>query len=326
MKLARRNFPHLAAGAAAPPALSHVALAQSYPTRPITMVVTYPAGAGNDAVGRILAERMRSSLGQPIVVENVTGADGSIGTGRATRAKADGYTIILGDQGTHVLNGALYSLQYDVLKDFTPILPLVRISPILMARKTMPAKDAIELIAWLKAKPNKVSVGITAGYSRLLMALFQKETAVRFAFVPYRGGAPAMQDLVAGQIDLTFSLPIQLSLVQAGSIKAYAVASDTRIALSPDLPTFAEMGMPALSCSIWYGLFAPRGTPMEIIGKLNAAAVEGLADPAVRSRLADLGCEVFPPKHQTPQTLGALQSADAEKWWPIIKELGIKAE
>jgi len=326
MKLARRNFLHLAAGAAAPPALSHVALAQSYPTRPITMVVTYPAGAGNDAVGRILAERMRSSLGQPIVVENVTGADGSIGTGRATRAKADGYTIILGDQGTHVLNGALYSLQYDVLKDFTPILPLVRISPILMARKTMPAKDAIELIAWLKAKPNKVSVGITAGYSRLLMALFQKETAARFAFVPYRGGAPAMQDLVAGQIDLTFSLPIQLSLVQAGSIKAYAVASDTRIALSPDLPTFAEMGIPALSCSIWYGLFAPRGTPMEIIGKLNAAAVEGLADPAVRSRLADLGCEVFPPKHQTPQTLGALQSADAEKWWPIIKELGIKAE
>ena len=326
MKLARRNFLHLAAGAAAPPALSHVALAQNFPTRPITMVVTYPAGAGNDAVGRILAERMRSSLGQPIVVENVTGADGSIGTGRATRAKADGYTIILGDQGTHVLNGALYSLQYDVLKDFTPILPLVRISPILMARKTMPAKDAIELIAWLKAKPNKVSVGITAGYSRLLMALFQKETAVRFAFVPYRGGAPAMQDLVAGQIDLTFSLPIQLSLVQAGSIKAYAVASDTRIALSPDLPTFAEMGMPALSCSIWYGLFAPRGTPPEIIGKLNAAAVEGLADPAVRSRLADLGCEVFPPKHQTPQTLGALQSADAEKWWPIIKELGIKAE
>jgi len=326
MKLARRNFLHLAAGAAALPALSHVALAQSYPTRPITMVVTYPAGAGNDAVGRILAERMRSSLGQPIVIENVTGADGSIGTGRATRAKADGYTIILGDQGTHVLNGALYSLQYDVLKDFTPILPLVRISPILMARKTMPAKDAIELIAWLKAKPNKVSVGITAGYSRLLMALFQKETAARFAFVPYRGGAPAMQDLVAGQIDLTFSLPIQLSLVQAGSIKAYAVASDTRIALSPDLPTFAEMGMPALSCSIWYGLFAPRGTPMEIIGKLNAAAVEGLADPAVRSRLADLGCEVFPPNHQTPQTLGALQSADAEKWWPIIKELGIKAE
>jgi tripartite-type tricarboxylate transporter receptor subunit TctC len=158
------------------------------------------------------------------------------------------------------------------------------------------------------------------------MALFQKETATRFPFVPYRGGAPAMQDLVAGHIDLAFALPFQLPLVRAGSIKAYAVTSDARITLAPDIPTFTEMGMPALSYSVWYGLFAPRGTPMEIIGRLNASAVEALADPAVRSRLVDFGYEVFPRERQTPEALGALQKADIEKWWPIIKELGIKAE
>jgi tripartite-type tricarboxylate transporter receptor subunit TctC len=290
------------------------------------MIVTFPAGANNDAVGRILAERMRSSLKQPIVIENVTGADGSIGTGRAARAKADGYTIVLGGLDTHVINGVLYSLQYDVLKDFLPIVPLVRTSQILMGRKTMPGADVPELIAWLKANPNRASAGITTGYVRLLMALFQKETATRFAFVPYRGGAPAMQDLVAGHIDLGFFLPFQLPLVRAGSIKAYAVTSDTRLALASDIPTFTEMGMPALSYSVWLGLFAPRGTPMEIIGRLNASAVEALADPAVRSRLGDLGQEIFPRERQTPEALGALQKADIEKWWPIIKELGIKAE
>jgi tripartite-type tricarboxylate transporter receptor subunit TctC len=183
-----------------------------------------------------------------------------------------------------------------------------------------------ELIAWLRSNPNKASAGITTGFVRLLMALFQKETSTRFAFVPYRGGAPAMQDLVAGQIDLTFSLPIQLSQVRAGSIKPYAVTSAARMTLAHDIPTFTEMGMPALSYSIWYGLFAPRATPMEIIGKLNASAVEALADAAVRSRLLALGYEIFPREQQTPQALGALQKADIEKWRPIIDELGIKAQ
>jgi tripartite-type tricarboxylate transporter receptor subunit TctC len=322
----RRRFLRVAAGAVAFPGVSGTARAQAYPTRPITMVVTFPAGAANDAVGRILAERMRSSLGQPIVIENVTGADGSIGTGRAARAKADGYTIVLGGLDTHVINGALYSLQYDVLKDFAPILPLVRSSQILMGRKTMAGADVRELIGWLKANPNKASVGITTGYGRLLMTLFQKETATRLAFVPYRGGAPAMQDLVAGHIDLAFALPFQLPLVRAGSIKAYAVMSDARITLALDIPTFTEKGMPALSSSAWYGLFAPKGTPNSIIAKLDAAAAEALADPAVRSRLVDFGYEVFPRERQTPEALGALQKADIEKWWPIIKELGINAQ
>ena len=190
----------------------------------------------------------------------------------------------------------------------------------------MPGADVLELIAWLKANPNRASAGITTGYVRLLMALFQKETATRFAFVPYRGGAPAMQDLVAGHIDLGFFAPFQLPLVRAGSIKAYAVTSDTRLALASDIPTFTEMGMPALSYSVWRGLFAPRGTPTEIIGRLNASAVEALADPAVRSRLVDTGNEVFPRERQTPEAFAALQKADIEKWWPIIKEFGIKPE
>ena len=275
---------------------------------------------------RRIAARILGCSGQRIIIENVSGADGSIGVGRVARARPDGYTIVLGDMATHVLNSALNSLQYDPLNDFAPILPLVRGSLFLMARNAMPGKDVSELIAWLKANPNKASAGINSGSTHLLMALFQKETATRFAFVPYRGGAPAIQDLVAGQIDLGFYLPFQLQLVRAGSIKAYAVTGDTRSVLAPDIPTFAEMGLPALSYSTWNGLFAPKGTPADIVGKLNAAAVEALADPAVRSRLVDLGNEIFPGEQQTPEVLGAIVRADAEKWWPIIKELGLKSE
>jgi tripartite-type tricarboxylate transporter receptor subunit TctC len=221
-----------------------------------------------------------------------------------------------------VLNGAFYSLPYDVLNDFAPISPLATTSDILFARKTLPAKDLNELIAWLKANPNKASVGIIAVGFRLLAAFFQKETGTQFALVPYRGTAPAIQDLVAGQIDLLIAAPDQLPLMRAGSIKAYAVTSTTRLAVAPDIPTFAEMGLPVLTWSPWYGLFAPR----DITGRLNAAAVEALADPAVQSRLVDLGFEVFPREQQTPEALGALVKADAEKWWPIIKAAGIRAE
>jgi tripartite-type tricarboxylate transporter receptor subunit TctC len=325
-KFPRRRFLHLAAGAAALPAVSRIARAQTYPTRPITMIVPVAAGGPTDVFGRIIAERMRSSLGQPVVIENVTGADGNIGVGRAARARPDGYTIDLGFMGAHVLNGAFYSLPYDVLNDFAPILPLVTIPVVLFARKTMPAKNLNELIAWLKANPNMASVGITTASYRLLAAFFQKETGTQFTLVPYRGGAPAIQDLVAGQIDLRFGTSAELPLMRAGSINAYAMASDTRTALAPDIPTFAELGLPALSFSSWCGLFAPRGTPRDIIGKLNAAAVEALAEPPVRSRIADLGFVVFPREQQTPEALGALVKADAEKWWPIIKEFGIKAE
>jgi tripartite-type tricarboxylate transporter receptor subunit TctC len=326
-KLPRRQFLHLAAGAATLPAVSRFARAQTYPARPITMIVPFAAGGNTDAIARIVAERMRGSLGQPIIIENVGGADGSIGVGRAARARSDGYTIDLGFLGGHVLNGALYSLSYDVLNDFAPIAPLVAAPQILFARKTMPANDLNELIAWLKANPDKASAGkVGSSVLKLITVFFQKQTATKFSLVPYRGAAPAMQDLVAGQIDLVLAAPLFLPLVRAGSIKAYAVTSDTRLALAPDIPTFAEMGLPALSFSGWSGFFAPKGTSREIVGKLNAAVVEALADAAVRSRLVDLGLDIFPRERQTPEALGAMVKADAEKWWPLIKELGIKAE
>jgi tripartite-type tricarboxylate transporter receptor subunit TctC len=316
---------HLAAGAATLPAVTREASAQSYPTRPITMIVPY-VGGGPDVVGRVVAERMKASLGQPIVIENVGGADGRIGVGRAARARPDGYTVSIGNLSAHVLNGAFYSLEYDVLNDFAPISPLVTVPLILFAKEAMPARHLGELVAWLKANPDRASAGITSVGPRLLAAIFQKETGTQLALVPYRGPTPAMQDLVAGRIELLFQTPDRLPLMRAGNIKAFAVTSDTRLALAPDVPTFIEMGLPTISYSGWFGLFAPRGTPRDVVNKLNGAAVAALADPAVRSRLVDLGFEVFPRERQTPDALGALVKADAAKWWPIIKELGIKAE
>jgi tripartite-type tricarboxylate transporter receptor subunit TctC len=269
---------------------------------------------------------MRKSLAQPILIENVGGAEGNIGTGRAARARADGYTITAGTLSTHVLNGAFYSLPYDVLNDFVPISPLVTAPFLLCAKKTMTAKELNKLIVWLKANPSKASAAIGASTIRLLTAFFQRETGTQFAFVPYRGGPPAVQDLMAGQIDFSFLTPDFLPLVRAGSIRAYAVTRDTRLALAPDIPTFAEMGLPALSFSTWIGFFAPKGTPREIVGKLNGAVVDALSNATVRSRLADLGWEIFPREQRTPEALGAMVRANAEKWWPIIKELGIKLE
>ena len=288
MKLARRKFLHLAAGAAAPPALSRVAIAQTYPTRPITMIVPFAAGGPADAVARIIVERIRTSLGQPMLIENVTGADGSIGVGRASRAKPDGYTISFGITATHVLNGAFYSFPYDLLNDLAPVSPLVMTANFLFARETMTASGLPELIAWLKANPNRASIGVGAVNQRLLAALFQKETGAQFAIVPYRGLAPIMQDLVAEQIDLTFGTPVERQLMRAGTLKAYAVTSDKRWPVAPDIPTFVEMGLPLLSFGSWYGLFVPKGTPTDIISKVNAAAVTALADPLGQSRFTEL--------------------------------------
>jgi len=324
--MTRRHFLTASAAGGLAFASAPITRAQAYPSRPITMVVPYPAGGLADAVARVLAEQIRGSLGQPIIIENVSGADGSIGTGRVARAKPDGYTIELGSISTHMLNGAFYSLPYDVVNDFAPISPLATLPYVLFGRKTMPVKDLTELIAWLKANPNKASAGLTSSFLRLATAFFQKETGTQFTLVPYRGSAPAIQDLVAGQIDMSFDTPVQLPLMRAGSIKAYATTSDARSALAPDIPTFGEMGLPAFSYLPWYALFAPKGTPKEIIDRLNAAVVQALADPAARSRLANLGVEIFPRERQTPEALGALVKADAEKWWPLIKEFGIKAE
>ncbi len=325
--MTRRHFLTASAAGGLAFASAPIARAQAYPSRPITLVVPFAAGGNTDANARNLAEQMRGPLGQPVIIENVSGADGSIGTGRVARARPDGYTIGMGSTSTHMMNGALYSLPYDVVNDFAPISLLFTSPYALFARKTMPAKDLNELIAWLKANPNRASAGITAGSFRLIIAFFQKETGTQFTLVPYRGGAPAMQDLVAGQIDLLFMNLDALPLVRAGSIRACGVASDTRSALAPDIPTFGEMGLPlSFSGFGWQGLFAPKGTPKEIIDRLNAATVQGLADPAMPARLANVGYEIFPREQQTPEALGALQKAQIEKWWPLIKEFGIKAE
>jgi tripartite-type tricarboxylate transporter receptor subunit TctC len=315
----------LAVGAAALPAVSRNASAQAYPTRPITMIVPAAAGSVSDVIGRIIAERMREKLGRPIIIENIGGADGSIGAGRAARAKPDGYTIDVGAPTNHVLNGAFYSLNYDPLNDFAPISPLTTGSFFLYAKKTVPAGDLTGLIAWLKSDP-KVSAGGSGLGPRLVTAVFQRETGTRLTVVPYRSTATVFQDLMGGQIDIALISPDGLPLVRAGSLKAYATTGNARLTVAPDIPTFAELGFPKLSWSAWTGLFAPKGTPKDIIDKLNAAAVAALADLAVRSRLADLGQEIFPLEQQTPEALGALVKADAEKWWPIIKELGLKTE
>jgi tripartite-type tricarboxylate transporter receptor subunit TctC len=325
MKTSRRHFMK-SAGCAGLAVWSSSAAAQTYPSRPLTLIVPLAPGGLTDVVARVLAERMRGPLGQPIIIENVSGADGSIGVGRAARARPDGYTIVLGFFGSHVVNGAYYSLPYDVINDFAPIALMVTFPLGLFARKTITARSLHELIAWLKANPNEASAGTFAAGQRLLCALFRKETGTQFTFVPYRGDGPAMQDLIAGQIDLLFYSLDSMPLARSGSIKIYAVTGDARSVLAPEIPTMAELGFPAVSYSTWFGFFAPRGTPVDIVSKLNAAAVKALADPAVRSRFIDLGLEIFPREQQTPEALGALQRADAAKWWPLINEFGIKAE
>ena len=306
-----------------------IALAQTYPSRPVTMVVPYAAGGPTDVIGRIVAEGMRASLGQPIIIENVGGAQGSIGVGRVARAVADGYTLSIGDWSTHVVNGAIYALQYDTLKDFEPIALLVSNPYLVVARKTMPANDLKGLIAWLKANPGNALVG-TAGVGgppHLGGVLLQNATATRLQFVPYRGGGPYMQDLVAGQIDMVIDNPANaLPQVRAGTIKAYAVTAKSRMAAAPDIPTVDEAGLPGLYFSNWKALWAPARTPKDVIAKLNGAAMAALADKTVRARLADLGQEIYPRDQQKPEALAAFQKAEIEKWWPIIKAANIKGE
>ena len=311
----RRQFLHLAAGAAALPAASRVATAQAYPTRPISMVVPFPAGGPTDVIGRVLTERMRTSLGQPVIVENVAGAAGNLGVGRIARASPDGYTIVVGFVGTHVFNGAMYPLQYDVLKDFTPISLIANIPYVLVAKKDFPANDLKTLIAWLKANPNKASVA-TGGVGtpqHVSALLFQDITGTHFQFVPYRGAAPAMQDLVGGQVDVMFdSATNALPHVGADGIKAYATLTKSRLASALDIPTVDEAGLPGFYFSAWYALWAPKATPRSVISRLNSAVVQALADAKVRASLAGQGMEIYPPEQQTPEALGALQKAEIE--------------
>jgi tripartite-type tricarboxylate transporter receptor subunit TctC len=305
------------------------AWADSYPSRPITIVVPFPAGGPTDTLGRILAERMTVTLGQSVIIENPTGAAGTIGTGRVARSAPDGYTTILGHWQTHVINGATYALSFDLVNDFEPI-SLVADCPVwFIAKAALPPKDLAELIAWLKDNPGKATVGIggVGGGADVVGTYFQKNTGTRFQFVPYRGAAPMIQDLVAGQIDLTFTqVASALAQVRAGQLKAYGVMSKARWPAAPETPTFDEVGVPGLHASFWHGLRAPRGTPKDIIIKLNAALVEALDDAGVRRRLAEIGQGTWPREQQTPEALAAQQKAEIAKWWPIVKAANIKAE
>ena len=287
----------------------------------------FAAGGPTDTIARIVAEGMRTSLGQPIIIENVGGADGSIAVGRAARAAPDGYTLSIGNVATHVLNGAAYSLSYDLLNDFEAISLLTGAPAFIDAKKALPAKDLKELIAWLKANPEKASAGVFATWSRLFGAYFQSSTGTHIQFVPYRGAAPAMQDLVAGQIDLMFDQAANtLPQLRNGNIKAYAVAATKRLALAPDIPTMDEAGVPGFYLSVWHGMWAPKGTSKNIIVQLNSAIVAALANPAVQQKLSDLGQEIPSRDQQTPEALSAYQRAEAEKWWPIIKAANIRGD
>jgi len=305
------------------------ASAQDYPNRPITVIVPFPPGGPTDAIIRNLGERMRVSLGQPLVVEYVTGAGGTVGTARVARAAPDGYTIICGHFGTHATNGAVYSLPFDLVKDFAPISLLPSNPYLIVVNKDLPVNNLREFLAYLKANPDKVNMGhpgVGTG-PHLLAILLQNLADSRMNYIPYRGAAPAMVDLLAGQIDLMVD-QVQNSMVhiRAGSIKALAIASPTRVAQVGDVPTVDEAGAPGLHMSLWYGFWAPAGTPAPIAAKLNAAVVESLGDPTVRERLTGLGMEIPARDRQTPDALVAQQKADIEKWWPVIRAAGIKQQ
>ena len=305
------------------------AQAQTYPSKPITIIVPFAAGGQSDALARVISDRMRVTLGQPIIIENIAGAGGTIGVARAARASPDGYTAVIGNWGSFVVSAAVYSLSYDVLRDFEPVALLATEPTVIVARKTLPANDLRELIAWLKNNPDKASVGASGvgGPSQIFGVFFQKETGTRFQIVPYRGAGPAIQDLLAGQIDIMITGPtILLNLVRAGNIKAYAVTAKTRMAAAPDIPTVNEAGLPGFYLQVWHGVWVPKGTPKDVVGSLNTAIVDALADSAVRSRFADFAQDIFPREQQTPEALSAFHKAEIEKWWPVIREAGIKAQ
>ena len=329
MGLRRREFLHLAASAAALAAASQRAHAQAYPSRPITMIVPFPAAGPADVLARILSEPMRLALGQPIVIENVSGAAGSIAVGRVARAAPDGYTLILGNLGTHVVNGAIYSLQYDLVKDFEPVCLLPTNFQLLLAKSGLPAKDFKELIPWLKANAGKVTIG-TAGPgapSHLTAVYFQNALGTQFQLIPYRGTPQVLADLIAGQIDLVFDQASSaLPLVRGGKVKTYGVTALTRLGSAPEVPTLHEGGLAEFQASYWFGLWAPKGTPAGAVQRLNAAVVAALTDPAVSKRLTDLGAVMPPPEQLKPEALGALQRSEIERWWPIIRAANIKGE
>jgi len=329
MTLARRRFLQLAAGAAGTAASPNFAAALDYPTRTITVVVPFAAGGATDVLARVLADPMGKTLGQTVVVEDVTGAAGSIGVGRVARAAPDGYTLCIGTLTTNVLIGGLYKLDFDVLNDLTPIAELAYEPLLICVKNSLPAKNLVELIAWLKANPGKASVGIpgVGSTGNLAGISFQKMTGTSFQFVPYRGDGPAVQDMMAGQIDMMIEPSSNFTAqVQAGTIRAIAVPAKTRLTSLPEVPTTDEAGLPGFYASIWFGMWAPKGTPQDVIAKLDAAAIAALADANVKDKLTKLGQQIAQRELQSPEAFGAFQKSEAAKWWPIITAANIKVE
>jgi tripartite-type tricarboxylate transporter receptor subunit TctC len=327
----RRQFFTLAAGAlSALGTRPRAAGAQSFPSRPITIIVPFAAGGPTDTLARILGDQMRAALGQPVIVENVTGAGSTIGVARAARAEPDGHTICVGTWTSHVGSAATYQVAYDIQKDFAPVALLPIAPTMIIGRSTLPARSVEELVAWLKANPGKASSGtIGAGSpSHVLGVLFKQKTNTQFEFVPYRGATPAMQDLIAGQIDLRFGSEASQTLpyLHSKAIKAFAILGRTRWSAAPDIPTIDEAGVPGLHLPFWNGMWAPAGTPRDVVAKLNGAVRQALADPTVRQRLSKIGLEIPAPEDQSPEALAAFQKAEIDKWWPVIKAAGIKAQ
>jgi tripartite-type tricarboxylate transporter receptor subunit TctC len=305
------------------------ARAENFPSHPITIVVPFAAGGPSDVMARILAERMKTTLGETILVENVTGAGGSIGVGRALRSAPDGYTISFGHLGTHVANGAIYKLGYDLVADLEPVVLLPSNPMVVVSKNAVPAKSLKELIEWLKARPTPATAG-TAGAgsgSHIAGLYFENVTGIKLQYVPYRGTGPAMNDLVAGQIDVIVDqLSNSISQVRAGTIRAYAVTDTKRVESAPDIPTTEEAGLPGFRMTLWSGMWVPKDTPKEIVAKLNASAVDALNDPTVRKQLENLGLQMPPKDQLSPQSLGTWQKAEIAKWWPMIKASNVKVD
>ncbi|SHH36542.1 tripartite tricarboxylate transporter substrate binding protein BugD [Bradyrhizobium erythrophlei] len=305
------------------------ACADNFPSHPITIVVPFSAGGPTDSMARILGERMQRSLGQTITIENVTGAAGSLGVGRVVRSPPDGYTVSIGHLGTHVANGAIYKLGYDLVTDLEPVVLLPSNPMIIVSKNAVPAKSLKELLTWLKAKPSPPTAG-TAGAgsgSHIAGLYFENATGIKLQYVPYRGTAPALNDLVAGQIDIIIDQTSNsISQVRAGTIRAYAVTDDKRVESASDIPTTDEAGLSGFHMTLWSGLWVPKGTPKEVVAKLNGAAVEAMNDPAVRKKFEDLGLQMPAPDELSPDALGAWQKAEIAKWWPMIKAADVKVD
>ena len=325
----RRRLLHAAAYAAVLPALSRFVFAQTYPSRPVTFVVPFAPGGPTDTIARIVAEGMRPSLGQPSVIENVTGAGGSVGTAKVARAAPDGYTVAIGNWGTHVANCAIYSLPYDLLVDFTPV-SLLPAEPLgIVAKKAVPVDNLKDFIAWLKANPNKAlcANSCVGGPSHVGSLLFAKLTGTQFQPVPYRGAAPAFQDVLAGRVDMMITGPsVALAHARAGNVKMFAVAAASRLVAAPEIPSTDEAGLPGFYARVWHGVWVPGSTPTVIVNRLNASVREALAQPQIRTRFTEFFLEVPPVEQQTPEVLSAFQKAEIDKWWPIIKEANVKPE